>query len=101
MGASIFAGALLPFLLYLTIIFFTVYYSIIIRYEESFLNDNFGEKYKSYLNNVPRFFPRLSAYSGRGNAKPNFSKGFGDEKSTFVTIISFIVLVLISWYLQS
>jgi len=101
MGASIFAGALLPYLLYLTIVFFTIFYSIVVKYEESFLNDVFGTGYESYLINVPRFFPRLSAYPERGNTKPNYSIGFDAEKSTFITIIGFIALVLISWYIQS
>ena len=101
MGASILSGAYLPYLLYLTIIFFAIFYAFIVKYEESFLGDTFGSKYESYLINVPRFFPRLSAYPEGGSTKPNFSEGLNAEKSTLMTIISFIAFVLISWYIKS
>jgi protein-S-isoprenylcysteine O-methyltransferase Ste14 len=101
MGASIFSGALLPYLLYLTIIFFSIYYTIIIRYEESFLIDKFEKRFEPYIINVPRFFPRLSAFQERGNKRADIAVGFEAERATLVTIIAFVVLVLVSWNLQS
>jgi protein-S-isoprenylcysteine O-methyltransferase Ste14 len=101
MGGSILAGALLPYLLYLIFIFFTIFYALVVRYEESRLREAFENKYESFLNNVPRFFPRLSAYPNAGNTKPNFSDGLNAEKSTIANIIGFVALVLISWYIQS
>lgn len=44
--------------------FYLLYFPII-RAEESFLENKFGESYKTYAREVPRFFPRLSPYPER------------------------------------
>lgn len=40
-----------------------VAFSIVIRTEERFLEQNFGEPYRAYCRDVPRFFPKLSLYN--------------------------------------
>ena len=40
-----------------------VAFSIVIRAEEKFLEQNFGEPYRAYCRDVPRFFPKLSLYN--------------------------------------
>ena len=35
-------------------------FSIVIRTEEKFLEQNFGEPYRAYCREVPRFFPKFS-----------------------------------------
>ncbi|MBB5700424.1 protein-S-isoprenylcysteine O-methyltransferase Ste14 [Ochrobactrum daejeonense] len=37
-------------------------FSIVIGTEEKFLEQNFGEPYRAYCRDVPRFFPKLSLY---------------------------------------
>lgn len=37
-------------------------FSVVIRTEEKFLAQNFGESYRAYCRDVPRFFPKLSLY---------------------------------------
>ena len=101
MGASILSGAFLPYLLYLTIIFFSAFYAINVRYEESFLADVFGTKYETYKNNVPGFFPRLSAYPDRGEKKADFGEALKAEKSTLLIIVGYIALVIIGWCIKS
>ena len=101
MGASIFSGALLPYLFYLTIFFFLLFYALIVRYEESNLVSVFGNKYEMYIINVPRFFPRLSAYPDKSESKADFGEAMNAEKSTLVAILGFIALIVISWYIKS
>ncbi|KAB2794401.1 methyltransferase family protein [Daeguia caeni] len=38
-------------------------FSIVIRTEEKFLEQNFGAPYRAYCRDVPRFFPKLSNYN--------------------------------------
>jgi len=101
MGASIFSGALLPYLFYLTIFFFLLFYALIVRYEESNLVSVFGNKYEKYIINVPRFFPRLSAYPDKSESKADFGEAMNAEKSTLVTILGFVALIVINWYIKS
>lgn len=96
-GASILCGAWLPYLLYIVIIFFTIYYSFCIRYEEKQLHEAFGRSYQDYLNMVPRFFPRLSAYPDRGNKQADMQAGFRAEAATFLTIGGFLIFTWLKW----
>ena len=101
MGASIVAGGWLPYMLYLVIIFFTIQYAIIIKYEEKRLKEMFQEEYTKYFNSVPRFFPRISPYPDTSKVKPDLAGAFTIEKITIAKIIGFLFLVLISWYSQT
>jgi len=96
-GASILSGAWLPYLLYIVIIFFSIYYSFCIRYEEEQLREVFGRAYQDYLNMVPRFFPRLSAYPDRGDKTADIAAGFRAETATFMTIGGFLILTWLKW----
>jgi len=97
-GASILCGAWLPYLLYIVLIFFSIYYILCIRYEEENLGKVFGASYETYRHMVPRFFPRLSAYPHRGNKKADIKAGFQAESSTLLIIFSFVLLIMIRWY---
>jgi protein-S-isoprenylcysteine O-methyltransferase Ste14 len=101
MGASIFAGGWLPFMLYLVILFFSIQYSLSVKYEESGLKELHGEKYLDYTEAVPRFYPRLSPYPKKSKEKMDLTTAFLSEKTTFFAITGFIMLVLFVWYLQS
>ncbi len=37
-----------------------ILYSVVVRYEEQHLLDKYGDAYRAYLNEVPRWFPRRS-----------------------------------------
>jgi protein-S-isoprenylcysteine O-methyltransferase Ste14 len=46
---------------------FTVVNLVIIPLEERELSDRFGDEYRRYKENVPKFFPRLTRVSGKHN----------------------------------
>ena len=46
--------------LVLLILFFILYYPLVVRAEEQFLLARFGQPYAEYLQQVPRFIPRLT-----------------------------------------
>jgi protein-S-isoprenylcysteine O-methyltransferase Ste14 len=101
MGASIFAGGWLPFMLYLVILFFSIQYSLTVKYEESGLENAHKEKYLNYRETVPRFYPRLSPYPEKSKEKMDLSSALISEKTTFIAIIGFIILVHLVFYLKS
>lgn len=97
-GASILAGAWLPYLLYLVILFFSIQYGICVRYEEAYLEKVFGEDFIDYTHAVPRFFPRISPFPARGNEKPDWSAALLSERTTFLEILGYILLIVIHYY---
>jgi protein-S-isoprenylcysteine O-methyltransferase Ste14 len=101
MGAAIFAGGWLPYLLYLVILYFSIQYSLSVKYEESALEKLHGEAYSDYLEAVPRFYPRLSPYPQQTNQKMDLASALVSEKTTFLAIIGFVVLVQLVSYLKA
>lgn len=101
MGASIFSGAWLPLMLYLVILFFSIQYSLTVQYEESCLIDVHGDKYLDYKETVPRFYPRLSPYPHKSKEKMELATALMSEKTTFLAISGFIIMVLVVFYIKS
>jgi len=100
-GASIYCGSWLPYLLYLVIFYFSIQYALSVKYEESMLEDLYGEPYLDYKEAVPRFYPRLSPYPNKSNQKIDLTTAFVSEKTTFLAIIGFIIVVQLVSYLNS
>ncbi|MCK7516369.1 MAG: isoprenylcysteine carboxylmethyltransferase family protein [Ignavibacteriales bacterium] len=60
LGLGIMSMSLFPYLQIVAILFFIMQYQFIVKEEEGFLIKKFGDDYQKYLQNVPRFFPRLT-----------------------------------------
>ena len=58
-GIAIMSNVWLPLFPLLVIVFFIVQYNIIVHLEEEFLTKKFGEEYRQYCTQVPRFLPRI------------------------------------------
>ncbi|MBI3360086.1 MAG: isoprenylcysteine carboxylmethyltransferase family protein [Chloroflexi bacterium] len=54
-------------------------YSVVIPYEEQFLEEKFGKAYADYKAATPRLIPRLTAYRGGGNVIPDYRAGILGE----------------------
>jgi protein-S-isoprenylcysteine O-methyltransferase Ste14 len=75
--------------------FFFGEYFFIIRAEEDFLRERFGDVYEEYLRNVPRWVPRLSAaYEGRLGDRFDLARAFKKEHNPFAAWASGAVLLL-------
>ena len=89
-------------ILFVTLIFFTVQYSLIISLEQETLNKKFGEEYLRYCKNVPAFIPRLTPWKNGKTQQPlNLKKVFKHEKSTLLNILLILILIFIRSQISS
>ncbi|NQT82824.1 isoprenylcysteine carboxylmethyltransferase family protein [bacterium] len=71
-------------------------YSIIIPYEERFLEEKFGDAYAEYKARTRRFLPRLKGYKGGARVSPNYKSGAASEKYYLVILgMTFILFYLL------
>lgn len=101
-GLGIMSFALFPYLQIVAIAFFILQYHLIVGEEEAFLKTKFGEQYKRFLENVPKFFPRLTPYEDEKNIQPkiSYAKGFKSEIRTLQAFSIVIILIVVKWYLR-
>ncbi len=90
--------ALFPYLQIIALLFFMFQYHLIVKEEEEYLRKTYGKSYEDYVNNVPRFLPRLSSYKAENVEQPIFKlkAGLRSEKRTlqafgFVTLTIFLL----------
>lgn len=102
-GLGVMSWALFPYLQIVAILFFVFQYHFIVKEEEGYLKKTFGEGYKKYCENVPRFGWRLTAFKDNSLQQPEFifSKGLKSETRTLQAFISVVLIILIKWYLRS
>ena len=72
-----------------------------VKYEESDMEDLHGDDFLNYKENVPRFYPRLTPYPQKSKEKMDLATALRSERTTFLTIIGFIILVQVVSYLNS
>lgn len=83
------------------LLFFFGEYFFIIRAEESFLREKFGEVYEEYLRQVPRWVPRLApAYPGSLRARLDLGRALKKEYNPFAAWATGGVLLL-GWELHA
>ena len=98
-GVGLMANALTPWLVLVALVYFIFQYSLIVSLEEEFLEKEFGEGYREFKNNVPRFFPRLRPYQNprQEHQKSNWAEAFRSERRTFQAIVLAMLLVFLIW----
>ncbi|MDQ7818298.1 MAG: isoprenylcysteine carboxylmethyltransferase family protein [Melioribacteraceae bacterium] len=99
-GTGVMSMALYPYLLIIAAMFFYFQYFTIIREEESFLRNKFGEQFTDYFNKVPRWMPTFSKYENPGVEQPPFKLNMGlrSEKRTLQAILlTTITLIILYW----
>jgi protein-S-isoprenylcysteine O-methyltransferase Ste14 len=86
------------------IIYFAVFYTVVMRREESELRPRHGEAFKQYAHAVPLFFPRLSAAKLSADATDSFSftqYRKNHEWQAAVGFLFLLIVLLVIWYLRS
>jgi protein-S-isoprenylcysteine O-methyltransferase Ste14 len=102
LGLGIMSFAIFPYLQIIALIFFLFQYYFIIKEEELFLLDKYGNIYADYYKNVPRFFPRLTPYKNEKITQPpfNIQKGLKSEKRTLQAIIFVSATIFLIWFIR-
>ncbi|MFH0988910.1 MAG: isoprenylcysteine carboxylmethyltransferase family protein [bacterium] len=99
-GVGIMANAIVPWLVIGSFVYFSFQYVMIVQLEEAFLEKEFGEGYSEYKKQVPRFFPRLTAYrhSSQERQHANWIEAFHSERRTLQALGIVIVMLIVLWY---
>jgi hypothetical protein len=98
LGIVLVAGGKYVFILEgIVFLYFTFQYMMIISLEEETLKKLFGDEYISYMENVPRLFPKVTSWTGGLNVhKPsNLYKTLKTEKRTLQNIILILSILVI------
>ena len=87
-------------LFFLTFIYFTFQYSMIISLEEERLRELFNKEYEMYCQNVPRLFPRLKPWLNKDDRSPkSVKKTIKTEKRTLQNLIFILSCIFLKAYL--
>lgn len=95
LGAVVMSNIWLPYLAIVVFLVFYIQYTFIISHEEEILEELFRDSYIEYKKNVPRFFPKFSAYKNKSDIEPQIIKAFKSERSTFIAMGTFLILFII------
>jgi protein-S-isoprenylcysteine O-methyltransferase Ste14 len=98
LGIVLVAGGEYVFILEgIVFLYFTFQYMMIISLEEETLKKLFGDEYISYMENVPRLFPKITPWTGGLNVhKPSdLYKTIKTEKRTLQNIILILSILVI------
>jgi len=101
-GLGIMSFALFPYLQIIALAFFVFQYSEIIKEEEGFLREKFGNDFTEYLKNVPRIFPRLTPYKKAGVEQPEYDikKGLRSERRTLQAFAIVAGTLILLWFFR-
>ena len=87
-------------LFFLTFIYFTFQYFMIISLEEERLRELFNKEYEIYCQNVPRLFPKLKPWLNKDDRSPkSVKKTIRTEKRTLQNLIFILSCIFLKAYL--
>lgn len=80
----------------LYIVLFWLEYTLIVQAEEAYLEQQFGEVYRKYRRETPRFVPVPGRHSrSRRGPDPSLARALRSEKSTLLLITGILALALL------
>lgn len=99
-GLGIMSLALFPYLQIAALLYFSFQYHFIVKEEEDYLIKTYGEQYKKYVENVPRFFWKPFPYKDKTVEQPpfNLKAGLRSEKRTLQAFVIVSLTLIIMWY---
>lgn len=84
LGFTVLSNVFLPYFPLLTAMFFGFLYSLIVRFEEKYLEKKFATTYQLYRQKVHRWFP-LRIYQTQTGYPFQFRRALSSEKTTWIT----------------
>jgi protein-S-isoprenylcysteine O-methyltransferase Ste14 len=98
LGAGIATRSLVS--LSILVIYFTVFYSIVMRREERELQLRHGVSFEAYARAVPLFVPRLTAAKLAGNSAGSFSFAQYKKNHEWQATVGFLLLLVVLYVLS-
>jgi protein-S-isoprenylcysteine O-methyltransferase Ste14 len=99
-GVGIMANAWTPWLQCIALVFFIFQYSLIVREEERFLLKEFGEEYRRYCEEVPRFAFRIKQYRSTGGNIIDWKAGWASETRSLQAIAVVVAVIVTIWMIR-
>lgn len=101
-GLSVMSNALFPYLQLFGVILFFAQYYFIIREEENFLSEKFGDAFQLYLKKVNRFLPKIKKYFSNNTEQPpySFTKGFESEIRSIQAWGIVVLALILIWFIR-
>jgi hypothetical protein len=76
-----------------------VVYSLVVRYEEAYLSDRYGQSYRSYMLKVPRWFPLNLRLKNIGLINRYFRVSIVAEAHCLLMLLPYVFKEIISpWF---
>jgi protein-S-isoprenylcysteine O-methyltransferase Ste14 len=95
--AGLATSARLPWLAPVFVVVLAVEYHAIVRWEERVLDERFGDAYRQYATNVPRWVPTSLRKARRGDGNPNVAFSWREtlfsERGTLIAIATGYLLL--------
>jgi len=89
----------LPWLVPVTLLWCAVVYSIVVRYEEGQLLRRYGQSYRRYMLEVPRWFPLIQHFRNMGLISGHFRTSIVAELHCLFILLPYIFKEVVSpWF---
>jgi protein-S-isoprenylcysteine O-methyltransferase Ste14 len=100
LGLCVMSWAWMPWMLFLFVALFGWQYWSIISLEEEHLRQRFGQAYTEYLQNVPRFIPRLTPFRRQEAQAMPLGRALKIEKNTLFSFIAVALAIFLIWKIR-
>mgnify|MGYP001592915103 CR=1 FL=1 len=97
LGLCLMSWAWMPWMLFVFIALFGWQYWSIISLEEEHLQQRFGQIYTAYLQNVPRFLPRLTPFHRQEAQIMPLARALKIEKNTLFSFAAVALAIFLRW----
>lgn len=97
LGLCLMSWAWMPWMLFVFIALFGWQYWSIVSLEEEHLQQRFGQTYTEYLQNVPRFIPRLAPFRKQEAQAMPLTRALKIEKNTLFSFITVATAIILIW----
>lgn len=97
LGIGIMSMALFPWLQLIALVWFVFQYTLIVKEEEHFLREKFGQEYADYCAKVPRFLFRLTPYASWHPVDIDWRAGWSSESRTLQAFGLATLILVIIW----
>lgn len=100
LGIGIMSMALFPWLQIAALLWFLFQYTMIVKEEETFLREKFGQEHADYCAKVPRFLFRLTPYRSWNPVDIDWKAGWNSERRTLQAFAAATLILIIIWIVR-